>query len=752
MKSMLIGIALSLIAASAWAEPIIVRSGDHEGFSRLVLHLPQRVDWTISGAEKQKKLLINQKYVKWDIDEVFERMSTIRISDISPIPGDQNGLLINLTCSCQVEVYWHGESMLVFDVKDSGPQINISPNKYIPLKIENPYAVFQASPLSKRHHPQVQHAFQKIALHILSKDLNNNFAENQAVNRLHKIDINSQREPIVKQFFHAERLDLINLKKPNLIKFPYGSKAKNDINKNFQNKEGNTYDLNDPWKNISLSLSVRKISPNQSSTDNQYGDNKVYCIANETLSIENWGNTESFTNQLTSLRKRIAKNYENGDGLEKLEAAKMYLYFGLGAEAKQLLKEIRIDEGLRKIYVSISEIMDEAAISSDVFDDQFHCDSNVALWSILGGKKGSFKSSPNHDAALRALVRLPVHLKKQLGPKLIKNLLEMGQIAASDRFQQTLRGTIDSEKKRSPDSKFTIETSQENNDSPDSITIENNEKFLSALSQVVDRHLNDGMEIPSDWVDLLGSYAHEQRNNDVGEHIKHLYVRSLAAAGLYDSAFSEFSKLDPENPGNYITRTADLLGLYTVRLANDIIFLKHLSQLGRYKNFDISDSVENEVAKRLLGLGFSSEALEYVSEKAERAHQDARRLIREEAALALSTQINNISTVDDLRGLPSSILSNETTYNARQDGNAASKHSGPDGGSSSSGNSPVDQYQKNTLIESTLVSKSILAPSMGSSDPKMGSISLEQGESLIAESQSIRNSLIGTLKADEDFE
>lgn len=752
MKSILIGIALSLIASSAWAERVIVRSGDHEGYSRLVFHLSQRVGWTLSGVKNQRKLLINQKGINWDISDVFERMSKLRIVDIRIMPGGKNGLLINLDCNCQVETFWHGKSMLVLDVKDSDIQVDIGVNKNVPLVIEGQYADFSAPPLSQRYHSYNPNAFQKTSLQILSTALNTTLDENQDANHLYKLGVSSNKGVIINQLRRAELLDLIKLKKIAQGHLTYENKINSDSNTQIQKNERSIESFDHPFQNISLSLSSGQLLADQSPLENHQNNIENDCIAHEILSVEKWGNLDPFTNQLSHLRKRIMRRNLDGGGLENLEIAKLYLYFGLGAEAKQLLKNINIDESLRNVYIAISEIMDESTAKFNVFDDQFHCDSNVALWFILSAKKDSLKSLLNHDAALRALVRLPIHLKKQLGPKLVQNLLEMGQSSASDRFQQALRGVINSENIRSPYNKSTTRTRKEIEDNLSSLIIENNEKSLPALIEVIDRYLDDTMEIPLVWVDLVGSYAHEQRNNNIGELIKHTYVRSLAAAGLYDLAFFEFSKLYPDGDNNYIKRSADLLASYTVRLADDIIFLKHLSHRGKYSNFKISDSVENEVATRLLGLGFSSEALEYTYEKSEQAHQDTRRLIRAKAALTLSKQIDKIGTVDDLQSSPSDILSNESNQSEQQHDNASSKHPKISGDSLLSRNSSVEEYQQNTSMESTLNSEDILEPFIRNSELKRGSISLEQGENLIAESESIRNSLTDTVKAGEDFE
>ena len=148
----------------------------------------------------------------------------------------------------------------------------------------------------------------------------------------------------------------------------------------------------------------------------------------------------------------------------------------------------------------------------------------------------------------------------------------------------------------------------------------------------------------------MGSYAHEQRGAEIGEALGHRYMRALAAVGRYELAFDEINSSKADGWSEALIRSADVIASYTVRNADDVTFLKHLGYRGKKGDLEFSGVVENEVANRLLELGFPSEALIYLTGSAEGTAQEKRQFLRAEASLAMGAPRDAIGSLLGMSG------------------------------------------------------------------------------------------------------
>ena len=123
MRAIVAGILLVLLAQTAAAQTVTVRSGEHDGFTRLVFDLPQSRDWTLTdeGAGTGIDLVLDGAALLFDTDRVFDRIATDRVASVEALDA-RNGVRIGLNCRCDVSAFRFGEAMLVLDIRDGGEE------------------------------------------------------------------------------------------------------------------------------------------------------------------------------------------------------------------------------------------------------------------------------------------------------------------------------------------------------------------------------------------------------------------------------------------------------------------------------------------------------------------------------------------------------------------------------------------------------------------------------------------------------
>lgn len=84
MMRALIGMAamVTMLAGTAGAQSIAVRSGEHEGFTRLVLTLPRSSEWRLSRTDDGYALSLAEKGMRFDLSDVFRLIPRSRLAAI----------------------------------------------------------------------------------------------------------------------------------------------------------------------------------------------------------------------------------------------------------------------------------------------------------------------------------------------------------------------------------------------------------------------------------------------------------------------------------------------------------------------------------------------------------------------------------------------------------------------------------------------------------------------------------------------
>lgn len=111
--------AAALPARAQEGARVRVLSGEHGGFTRLAMVLPEAPRWQFGRIDDGYGLRIAEPAdIAFDIAEVWNLIDRRRIAALTPITG---GLNIALGCPCHAEAFVDGERVLVIDIRPGPP-------------------------------------------------------------------------------------------------------------------------------------------------------------------------------------------------------------------------------------------------------------------------------------------------------------------------------------------------------------------------------------------------------------------------------------------------------------------------------------------------------------------------------------------------------------------------------------------------------------------------------------------------------
>jgi len=110
--------ALAILAGAqaASAQTLPVQTGEHDGFTRIVIRIGEGRQWQLDRADGAARLSVTPAIDGFDLSGSFDLIQRTRISDLREEDG---ALSILLACPCQVSSFRHLERFLVIDVSDA---------------------------------------------------------------------------------------------------------------------------------------------------------------------------------------------------------------------------------------------------------------------------------------------------------------------------------------------------------------------------------------------------------------------------------------------------------------------------------------------------------------------------------------------------------------------------------------------------------------------------------------------------------
>lgn len=590
-----IGAILGLsFTGAALAQTATVRSGEHAGFTRIVIDLPPGAGWEASEVPGEVRLRFSRGVGRFDLGGVFDRIRRDRVAEISAGP-ETGELTLTLACPCPTKVFRAGAAMLVIDVADplgAGPTRDAPPPTPVvalPLVLPGIEAAATALP-SLAPAPETLRAAETRLL--------------QQVARAASQGLVAPRQPVPAPVTVPPRPAKPTPEPVDTVLVPDPATGPAVVPLRAETA-----------RDAALMRHLR--------IDRQ-GRDDTNCLPDEALDIGSWGG-EGFAESLADWRARLYGEFDRSDSSAAIGLARHYVHYGLGAEAVQSLAELGPEGNVLRDMAAVLD--DDPRLGSGVLSGQSGCPGSAALWSLLAAPPSR---GADVDAAVRTFQALPDHLQPRLGPPLADALSDIGRddLAALVLRRLEQGGTGDLPEVQMAQAALTPE------DAPDilpPVVADNGALSPQALIGMIERDLALGWPISTETADLAAAFAFEHRHGEAATELAWTAVLARAGTGDFPAAFVALDALDPAPPPQALGRVFDLL----TRTAPDDLFV--VEALQRLEDAAlIPADPANALAQRLIDLGFAPQAETVLATPAEGAARDARRLLRARVALAQS--------------------------------------------------------------------------------------------------------------------
>lgn len=506
MKRWLLPFLLTLAALPLQAAPIIITSGEHDGFTRLVITLPEAQDWSLGRMEDGYRLSLPDATPDIDLSRVKERIGHTRLAEVTQLAGSAD-LRIVAACQCHATAFAFRPNIIVVDVKSGPPPANspfetptIGPEKAEDAKLEPPHVSGLA--LEWNRHSQ-QPPSPKVSPPLLQhEDLGRNLA---------------------RQIGTAATAGLIELIPIN---------------------EGETPDL----PQITL-----RSAPN---IDVWVGDQappnllQPECPRPDTVEVDTWlAQPISAAELPRELAQLLTSETDQPDPAQLEAAAKLYLYFGFGAEARQILSHPPQKRQDLTFFAAIGLIMDGEPVGSNPFSGMENCRSAIALWSVLARPQLRQDEPIAAEEIYQAFSALPAHLRALLAGPLMDRLREQG----NDRIADRLRAMAERDMgPQSAEFDLALGRLQVSTDEPDlartafeKASAAPGPAEAEALIALVRLSLDAGTEISAARLQNIAALEAQFSSQPLGEKLREAQVIAYALTG----EFAPSAKILPQASG-----------------------------------------------------------------------------------------------------------------------------------------------------------------------------------------------------------
>ncbi|UTS82422.1 hypothetical protein [Phaeobacter piscinae] len=680
--------ALTLAAASADAQTVVARSGEHAGFSRLVMRLPAGAPWSLRQSGQSAQVVIDTPTVVFDTSRVFDLIPRTRLQSVSQA-GPGQPLQLQLGCNCDVSSFVQKDGYLVVDIADGTPGADqpLTAGSPLPLLPGNINSTGYRFNLAARAAADARAALdlagvtsrsttgadqvQRLPVAVadtpsaiqLPLDLTRTPRAEVPAAPVEeaRVAVESATEPkpvpvqvdtdMLLDLSETERAATVNESEQRLLQ--QISRATNQGLLELVGVEvhdgtdghvldplsGRDRPLN-PLDQISVTSSVDRESgliARRSDTSGQ----PTHCLPSRQLAVHDWGTDEPFADQISPLRADLVREFDDVDPKAVLTLARAYLFFGFGAEAQAILRMMPSGAAEHDDAVALTAmgaVLDGQPMEvNHTFAGQQVCDSEVALWAALAD--GTIKKNAKTDAIQQAFAKLPPHLRVQVGPRISTLFAKAGDphlagaaLRSVDRTGVEHVPEINLAEAEIARLEGDVETvAQELTDE----VAERTENAPRALIELIDLSFAERSALSPDVPDLAASYEVENRDSPLGADLRRAVVAALALTGEFHDSFSELEALSRrDGPAARTKALEPVLTLLTER-ADDVTFLQYALVIAANGTTAEVAPVADIVAERLLDLGFAQQAQSILKKLAMEPGNTKRRLILAKAALAM---------------------------------------------------------------------------------------------------------------------
>lgn len=657
-------LALALAAGSAAAETVRVRSGEHPGFSRLVVELGEPGDWRLVREGSSYVLETGRAGLSFDLSEVYRLIPRTRIASLTQ-DAATGRLTIALGCDCSATAKVHRGNWIVVDVADGAPASesrgSAAAHPEEPAQAEAPRDIFGEgrrrfagsagrsivflAPPSRPEEDVLQlppwSAAWQDRLPAAPADAGSEARASA------EASVQDQRARLLEELARAAAQGLVEADLPALD----AATAPFERDEPAPREGPPPVPEPAPVEHVRIEAETSVDRDSGSSTEARAATAEGHaCIDDSELDFGAWGGSGDVPATLADRRMALVGEFDHPDEDAVLALARYYLHLGFGAEARATLSAFGTTGERADRIAALAAVLDGSDEGlPGPLAHQAGCGGRASLWSVLA-EGGPRRDSPADAAAvLAAFSALPLHLRRHLGPRLAQQFLDAGQgetarlirnaVARAPGDHGPAQGLVEARlalAEGDPGARAALAdlVAQDDGVAP--------EAFAELLRSELEAE-----DVSESAADTAAAFAFEAAGTPTGRDLAHLAVRAKLTSGEFEDARLEILRLQAEG----LAKGTDLWPVFAEALARgapDADLLRQVFAAGRdLDEAPLPEPIATALATRLTSLGFGDQALRFLDPAAD---AEPARLARADALIATGDARGAIDALDGLAG------------------------------------------------------------------------------------------------------
>jgi hypothetical protein len=577
----LIVVIFMLLWQPVFAQTVRVLSGEHATFTRLAMVMPGLQSWSLAKTDAGYDLRVEPSRMGFDTRGVFDLVPRTRLADLAAVTS--GGVLsLVLGCDCHAVATQVRPGVVAIDIFD-GPAPLVFASEQAARENLTIFELLPDAP-SFRPRPRPGRKMDPAIPDFLrqglwrSRGLPAEFVEGLGVAAGPEADLadNPFAAALLKALSRATLAGALE-PAPSLGSLPSRPLAAESAIASQQ---------------MQIRLASGRIVFNSPESE--------ACPDDALFDVVAWTDARPFTIQLAEFRAGLIQEFDRPDTDTVLRLSRFYLASGFGVEATNAIKELAPDipEGL--IIADIANILDDQQEPSAMLHGFRACDGRVALWAIMALPEPTQSERIEIQAVVRTFSELPLHLRKELGPRLVETLFAINESGAAQQIRSALGRASGSEGPELAIMTARIAIDAGHEAEAEALLAQTGQSTGPlapvALIELVDFMFSRGLALDEQTLVLLESHANEGRRTRLGPELNEALAKAVFLSGDLGRAFA----LAGQN--NLSLHEALLDALATTGSTGDV--LQYGAPLAPALLAQLANSTRMAMADRFLGLGF----------------------------------------------------------------------------------------------------------------------------------------------------
>ena len=403
-----------LIATQLAAEPILVRSGEHADFSRLVVMAPAGTAWTLERQPDGYRLTLDMENPEFLLEQVFNLIPRTRVLDVSR-SNRPPGLVFQTGESITAAAFQLSNGGIVLDFGSDPQAEGAEPNPVFgsggneaAQEIARSYpsiAVYADS------FPRVWQAAGTPSVVTIPEALPSDvpkFSEAPDA-RLAEAESN-----LLEQLGRAAAQGLIHLPLPSAEDASADPEFAPDPKDRMNDEEQGAGEAPAGHLAVKSLTAIDRDAGVEARAMTQFVGTGS-CPAEGSFDVASWIDDEPATAQIAAARRDLYGEFDRSSPEDVVRLARIYIAFGFGDEARTLVEAFDLPEkDALPIHLMAAVLSEGSAREFNGLAKMSSCNGPVALWAVLATSE-DIATVINFEAIKRTYSALPSHFRGFIG-------------------------------------------------------------------------------------------------------------------------------------------------------------------------------------------------------------------------------------------------------------------------------------------------------------------------------------------------